>query len=564
MKEPSSIRSRSSIRYRIHFFLLILLVCPSFSGFKEISPRTIDIRIAADIEIISEAENKTDLQLNTTLCKIIDDFAREFEKRFELCFRIKDIEYWKPGESFTCIEDCFNNLRRNVRARGSDIVLGIAAAKRIEDCHSGISDYCSGYILIKNDSHQSNTQELKFLILHELCHMFGAVDLDEPNSIMDLNKPGFEIDDFTSRIISLNRSRPFQSRSFPLSRNQLDESISILKERQTLGRPEPFIAAFLVNLLLEKGNYEQAVEECRKGLELNPLQAELISLLGQAYRKTGESDKSVDEFLKALTLKPMNPDLHYHLGLTYLDMDMSPLAIKEFRRAIDLNPESAVFHYNLGVAFAGKGMLDPAICEFRKAVHLREDYGEANTNLAECFLSKGMIEEGIAASEKALELDAEDAYAYSNLGWAYLIKGMMDTAKMHCLKAIELDHEIPQPHNFLGLIYAAQNDAGAALEEFGWAVESNPDYPEAHFNLAELYRKIGNLPLAIHHFKRVIAIDPRHVSALLSLADIHYSQKKYTQAWKYVVEAEKSGTDVQPGFKIKVLNKLGMKELKSE
>ena len=57
----------------------------------------------------------------------------------------------------------------------------------------------------------------------------------------------------------------------------------------------------------------------------------------------------------------------------------------------------------------------------------------------------------------------------------------------------------------------------------------------------------------------MIAIDPGHVTALISLANIHYLQKKYSKAWDYVVKAEKSGADVEPDFKIKVLNKLGVK-----
>lgn len=551
----------------------ILISIPSIIHPEKPPLRTINIKIAADVEF------KTRYQWDTKIYDLVSVCSSRFRRHFGLCLHISGIEYWKPREDLNCLEDSYNELRSKINPQDCDIVLGIVSAKYISEYPYGISDFCNGYILVKYiepgedfgipriSGFLSNKairyfkykDDMELILLHELCHMFGAVDLDEEGSVMGGQNPGSRIDEFTLKIISASKNRTFTETNFPLDKRQLEEVIGIFKERRCLNRDEPQVMCFLANLLLEKGEYKSAILECQKGLCLNPLQHELLCLLGRAYRRAGQLELAISQYLKALVFKPANSDYHFNLGLAYLDAGMTPLAIKEFRKAIELNPRCAMFHYNLGVAFSEKNMLDSAIHEFKKAIKLEENFHRAYSNLAQSYLKKGMIAEGIVASKAALGMNPVDAHSYSNLGWAYLLHGKLDDAEKCCLKAIDLDPWLPQPHNFLGVLYTRRNAQDLALKEFKKAIELFPDYSEAHYNLADLYFQNNKISLSIYHYKKVIAIDPVHVAALLSLANIHYLQKKYSRAWDYVVEAEKSGANVRPEFKLKVLTKLGVK-----
>jgi len=534
--------------------------------------RTINIKIAADVEF------KSRYLWDTKIYDLINACSSRFRRNFGLRLNFKSIEYWKPPEDLNCISDAYNELRRKINTGDCDVVFGIVSSKCIQKPPYGISDYCNGYILVKHIESGEDfgvqplggflkTQprryfkyrdEMKLTMLHELCHMFGAVDLDEQGSVMSDTYLGSKIDEFTRKVISSHRHRTFDETHFPLRKSQLETVIELFKDRRDLNRDEPQVMCFLANILLENGDYESAILECEKGLCLNPIQPGLLCLLGRAFRRAGQLDRAVSQYLKALAFQPANSDYHFNLGLAYLDLGMTPLAIKEFRRAIDLNPGCAMFHYNLGVAFAGKNMLDSAIHAFKKAIELKRNYHQAFANLAQSYLKQGALAEGIATAKAALEINPDDPCAYSNLGWAYLLCGSMDKAMRCCQRAVDLEPDLPQPHKFLGVLYTHQNNSEAAIEEFKMAIALSPNYSEAHISLADLLYQNNNISRSIHHYKRAVEIDSAHVGALLSLADIYFFQEYYAKAWDYVVEAEKSGVDVNPEFKIKVLNKLGV------
>ena len=541
-------------------FFSLLLIC--FSLMKtdilfsdDFHIRTVDIRVALDIKIVADSVHKEELLLNRQIANLFYEISKEFRDRFGLQFSVKEIKHWKTSPGLKCIEDAFNDLKRKIPREGCEIVAGIISPENMEYPDGGISDYCNGCMLFKHDP-----EGIKFLALHELCHLFGAVDLDEAGSVMDVERPGFEIDNFTSEVILLNRKRSFQKEAFPLSGDRLNEAAAHFEKRRALGKNEPCVLGFLANLLMEKGDYDKAILRCRKGLEVNPLQRELLSVLAQAYRKTGNPDRAVNEYLKAITLNPKHPDLHYNLGVTYFDMGLLTLSLKEFQKAVELAPRCAVFHYNAGVVFARKGLLDSAIVEFQEAVKLREGYHEAYSNMSAAYLRKGLFEEGMAASNRALGLNPDDAYAYSNLGWAHFQKDEEDEAEKYCLKAIGLDPTLAQPHHVLGVIYTTKGFIDSGLRECKKAVELNTDYTEAHLHLAELYLKIDELSLAAAHFNRVVELSPGNGRAFARLADVSFAQEKYDEAWTYGVEAEKSGVEVESEFKLKVLNGLGMME----
>jgi len=543
------ITGRGTRRGQLLFLHLVLAVLIFWEvGYPaNLPPRTVTVKIAADSDFIPFFD------WQTRAFRIFYSCAQIFERRFGIRLKIKEFDYWRPGRDCRNLRERMLELSNTIEPEGNDILLGILSSKNAPGSEWGLTSFFNGVIVLK---YLDAPKSMEFLLLHELCHVFGAVDIYEKGSVMDVSCSGTRVDDFTSRLISLNQDRAFSRGVLPWPRSRINNIVSVLRERRELNPNEGGVVSSLVNLLLMSEDYESAASECEKALSHFPEHPEMLTLLGNAYREQGEIEKAIIQYGKALLIQPENPFFHFSLGLAYLDKPLHEQAVGEFRRAAELLPNVAEFHYNLGVAYEKKGELDLAVAEFLQAIRLNQGCHQAYTNLGSVYLKKGMIEEGIAASRKALEIDPGDVFAWSNLGWAYTTKGLFDDAVSSCEKAIALDPLLPEPHNFLGVSMTKSGRLDEAEKEYLMAVALKPDYGEAHFNLGSLYWERNFDAQALFHFRKVLEIDPYWVAAYQNIAQIYFRQEKYPQAWRAISRAEKMGLEVQPAIRNEVLMRL--------
>jgi tetratricopeptide (TPR) repeat protein len=529
------------------FFTLAVLLLWEVGFPANLPPRTVTVKIAADSEFMPLFD------WQTRFYRIFNNCSYVFRTRFGIQLEIKKFVYWKLDCKGRSLREIMLEKPNIVNSEGNDILLGICSPRKVAGPEYGLTDFFNGIVLVE---YLDTPKSMECLLLHEFCHLFGAVDVEEKGSVMTVPYSGTGIDGFTSLLVSLNQDRAFRRGSLPWPRSRLNNIVSVLKGRREIHPKEIGTFGFLASLLLESEDYESTAYECEKALGDFPGNPEILTLLGNALQEGGEIEGAISRYREALCLQPENAYLHCSLGLAYLDVPRLDEAIDEFRRAAELLPAVAEFHYNLGVAYEKKGELESAAAELLRAISLNKDCHQAYTNLGSVHLKKGMIEEGIAASRKALEIDPDDVFAWSNLGWAYTMKGLFEEAVSNCEKAIVLDPLLPEPHNFLGVSMAKAGRLDEAEKEYLKAVALKPDYGEAHFNLGSLYLERNLDAEAMFHFRKVLEIDPTWAAAYQNIAQIYFRQEKYPQAWRTISRAEKMGLEVQPAFRNQVLSNL--------
>ena len=70
-----------------------------------------------------------------------------------------------------------------------------------------------------------------------------------------------------------------------------------------------------------KKEYEKAVKEFKKAVDMQPTMKEAYNNLGFCYRKLGQLDESLAAYTNALNLDPKFERAREYLGETYLAMD---------------------------------------------------------------------------------------------------------------------------------------------------------------------------------------------------------------------------------------------------
>jgi len=91
--------------------------------------------------------------------------------------------------------------------------------------------------------------------------------------------------------------------------------------------------------LFDQGNYEEALEQFNKAIELNPKNYIAHNYVGLVYFELRAYDQAIEYFNKAIELKPNRFMAHNRLGICYYQQKKYDLAIEQFNKAIELNPD---------------------------------------------------------------------------------------------------------------------------------------------------------------------------------------------------------------------------------
>ncbi|MGD9347721.1 MAG: tetratricopeptide repeat protein [Candidatus Aminicenantes bacterium] len=410
-------------------------------------------------------------------------------------------------------------------------MIGIISNGRTEEGTAGLASYLNGYIILKNfKSKTAMTSVLK----HELCHMYGAVDIHEKDSIMNVESLGCEFDEFTRDIIMLNKHREFDPKAYPLPISCRDQAINIYKNRAALNLGEPELHLVLAFLYLEKQELNEALSQYKKALEIKPESIGIQILIGNIHLKMGEPEQALSDYRSASSLFPQLPEIQFNMGLAYTQMGMIGDAISAYHKTIGLAPNYFDAHTNLGYLYLKKNNPDLAIESSRKALEIIPDSPEALTTLGAALLSqtKHCPDNG---PEKATQTDfskGKNASPMDSRQKEKLIKEAIE----RCRHAISLKSDLPQSHNILGVGLAYSGDNISAEAEFKEACELWPEYMEAHFNLGVLYFLNHRLGESVDCFKRALAIDPDFALGYQKLTEVYHAL-----FLEYKKEAERRG-----------------------
>jgi TolB-like protein/tetratricopeptide (TPR) repeat protein len=121
-------------------------------------------------------------------------------------------------------------------------------------------------------------------------------------------------------------------------------------------------------------DFAPAIKEFERAIELNPNYPTAHQWFGSsALTALGQFDKAIAEVKRAIELDPLSLVINTDLGNTYYRARRYDQAIDQLRKTIDMDPGFYYAHWNLGSALAAKGALGPAIEDYQKARSLNDD-----------------------------------------------------------------------------------------------------------------------------------------------------------------------------------------------
>jgi tetratricopeptide (TPR) repeat protein len=164
-----------------------------------------------------------------------------------------------------------------------------------------------------------------------------------------------------------------------------------------------------------------------------PASYRVHQLSAEIFEIQGQYDSAVDEFRKAIELNPKAPDLHYRLGRAILmrshDAQALVQARAEFEAERKLNPEDAATEFQLGQIAQVENKPDEAEGHFQSSLKLAPDFPEALVALGRLQAQSKRYPEAIATLRRVVDQQPSNEAAHYALMMAYRDSGQAKEAK---------------------------------------------------------------------------------------------------------------------------------------
>ena len=156
---------------------------------------------------------------------------------------------------------------------------------------------------------------------------------------------------------------------------------------------------------LRRKNFESAIKNFEKSLNLFPNYYMTYSNLGYAYLYSGQSDKALESFKKALSLKSDCVEAIRGMGSVYMSLKQEDKAAKYFEKSIEIDSNSIPPYMTLGIIYNNQKRYNEAIPLFEKVIEKKPRFVPAYTNISISYTMKGDIEKGYEYMQKAQHLE---------------------------------------------------------------------------------------------------------------------------------------------------------------
>lgn len=103
---------------------------------------------------------------------------------------------------------------------------------------------------------------------------------------------------------------------------------------------------------LSRRNFTESEKLCLQGLEANPSNASLLSLLAQTYFNENSFVLAIPPLEKILELNQGNEFVHSKLGFCYYNQNNFEAAVTQYLLALNYEDRNSDTHYNLGKLYA--------------------------------------------------------------------------------------------------------------------------------------------------------------------------------------------------------------------
>jgi len=244
--------------------------------------------------------------------------------------------------------------------------------------------------------------------------------------------------------------------------------------------------------LYQLGFMDEAAQEYRRGITINPENTNLMNSLGVCHAMNNDPEQAKKTFETALLKDPTEVMVVYNLGIVCNILEQDDQALFYLEKASQI--DSSIFEIELttGNLYLKEGRLDAALPHLTRAKELNTCAGLPYRLLGEYYLETetiaSPIDKSIGEFKQAIKLNPMDAVSLSGLAHAfYLTNKNLQIAITLAEESIRIDPDTPLFHSRLGNLYLETGQKELAQMAFAMAEKTPGANPS-------LFQKTQTLP----------------------------------------------------------------------
>ena len=225
----------------------------------------------------------------------------------------------------------------------------------------------------------------------------------------------------------------------------VDQAIKAFKTAASL-KPEAFEPHLnLVNIYVQRQDFQSAIEECKAGLQIKPNHRDLHLIHANLLRShSGTKEQAEQKAMLEDALKSLgkaeelgaNKALVYNtLGIIFVQLGDLDKALEYVNKALDVNAKMPDAHLIKGVLLFKKGDKENSIKEIDLAIKQKDKNAEAHNTKADILFSMGKETESMAEYKLAIADESKFYQSYVGLANILIKQGKFDEALEHLIKA---------------------------------------------------------------------------------------------------------------------------------
>lgn len=299
-------------------------------------------------------------------------------------------------------------------------------------------------------------------------------------------------------------------------------------------------------------NYKATLIDVEQGLKLEPDNAFLYLLSGDASRGLVDFRAALNAYKKAAEIDPQNPNTNYFIAVCYNQLREYAQQGEYARKAIQMaSPFKGESYDLLGQSLLFQKKYAEAADAYEQALISKPNLVDAYTNLGDLYRILNRYIDAIAVIERGIKLYPNEGNLYVSLGWYNSLANNHQASVDASAKAVKL---LPNEHMGWTNMCRAFNDLQkyeAAETACGNALKISPDDGETHLYLALSYSKLEKKDLAAQSNNKAVAglirftkENPDYSDGFYLLGNAYYRVDLYAKA----ISAYQKCLELSPNF----------------
>lgn len=280
---------------------------------------------------------------------------------------------------------------------------------------------------------------------------------------------------------------------------------------------------------LEKAkNFEGAIENYSKAIEMDPKLEKAYIARAACYEKINFKSEAVEDFKKAMAFNPKEKEYYYNAGRLLFDLEKYKEADEMLRKALERDKG-----YTEALAIEVKTLFKLKDYTYGMTVTQLaiDDKKNANTlyNHAVMLDSLKNYVEADKFYKNAKNADPKFIPAYVGMALTELKLNKTEDAMKACDEALTKDPNNIDVFYAKSLVNAAKKDFQNAINEITKVILTKPS-PETFMLRASFYGVLGQHHNAINDYSQVVKLDDKNIYAYLNRANANEQIQNFKAA----------------------------------